>query len=393
MRVAFVQHGDYRETHLRLTAGGEETYYAQRYSDNAIQQLTDRADEVSVICVKSAEYDEVLSNAVRAIGVPLKSKGRRALAPLVKKLASLSPTHVVLRTPIVPILRWAIAANVQLLPLFADSFPRRWQRLPAYWQLAHCLNNKGIQWVGNHNLPASRDLQRIGVHAEKIIPWDWPPVCRPEDSPVRSLRCGGTGHTVLFVGVQSEDKGLGDLMLAVAEVRKNGHELRCLSIGGGDSRPFREMADNAGIGEYVRFAGRLPHREVLQQMREHDVVVVPSRHGYPEGLPFTIYDALSVRTPIIASDHPMFVEALKDRSAALLYQAGNVSELTQRICELVNDAELYQSLSTHSIEAFNRIECPAKWDRIVDHWLSDTKEDHSWLAQHSLAFSDRYGTS
>ena len=45
-------------------------------------------------------------------------------------------------------------------------------------------------------------------------------------------------------------------------------------------------------------------------MSAHDIVIVPSRHDYPEGLPMTIYEALAMRTPLVVSDHPMIKAGL-----------------------------------------------------------------------------------
>jgi glycosyltransferase involved in cell wall biosynthesis len=43
--------------------------------------------------------------------------------------------------------------------------------------------------------------------------------------------------------------------------------------------------------------GVIAAEPVLDEMRNSDAVVVPSRHDYSEGLPNTIFEALASRSP------------------------------------------------------------------------------------------------
>ena len=47
-------------------------------------------------------------------------------------------------------------------------------------------------------------------------------------------------------------------------------------------------------------------------MHAADAVLVYLRHAYGEGLPVTIYLGFASRTPLVVSDHPMFVAYLRD---------------------------------------------------------------------------------
>ena len=385
MRIIFIQHGDYRETFERFDAGGDEVYYAQRYSDDLIAALTQRAGLVAVVCVSKGTYDEPLPNGVRAIGFPLRAKSRPDNAGLIRLVESLEPSHLISRTPNVELIRWAVDRGVRTLPMLADSFAANWRKWRHYRQLARCLNHRGVRWVCNHNVNAARGLERIGVNPEKIVPWDWPPVSRPEDHPVKSLDPDATSWKVIYVGAQRQAKGIGDVIQAVAVARQRGVDLSLTSVGGGDVEAFNRLAQEQGIDAYVTFTGRVPHSQALELMRQHDVVVVPSRHEYPEGLPMTIYDALTSRTPLITSDHPMFQGKIIDGVGGLVFRAQDPDHLAEKIQELLGDPGLYERLSGNSIEAFRHIECPAKWGDVIHHWLDDQPNDHRWLADHSLA--------
>lgn len=61
---------------------------------------------------------------------------------------------------------------------------------------------------------------------------------------------------VLFVGMNFEVKGLSTMIRALALARKKSEErIRLLVVGRGDERKYSEMAEEAGVGDSVVFAG------------------------------------------------------------------------------------------------------------------------------------------
>jgi glycosyltransferase involved in cell wall biosynthesis len=360
MRVTFVQYaGDYREALARLSGGGPETYQAQRYSVNFVGSL---AHDVAVICAVCDErYDAVLPNGVRAIGAGLAPGfDARALLPL---LADTQPERLILTSPMIPVLQWAHRNKVRTITAMADSFQNRTlkQKLRNRW-LAHHLNR--IEWVGNHQLPASRALASIGVDPAKIIPWDWPQ--QRSDYPPRTLSEGK--FELAYVGSISEAKGVGDLIRAVSGLDVN------VTLYGPIVDPMPEAPN-------VCMAGVIPNAEVPAAMRKADAVVIPSRHEYPEGLPLTIFEALVARTPIIASDHPMFLGALSHGRSALIFPAGNAAALKETIQLLASTPSIYAHLSSSSGAAWDALQIPVTWGEYISRWLADDKD---WLLGQSL---------
>ena len=90
-----------------------------------------------------------------------------------------------------------------------------------------------------------------------------------------------------------------------------------------------------------------------------------------EGLPMTIYEALSARTPIIASDHPMFKGALVDGESALIFRAGDFDALAVVIGHLLGDPELYANLSARSEAAWNHIQLPVQMGDLRQRVVAD----------------------
>ena len=366
VRLTIVQYGgDYRETYNRFAKGGKETYYAQRYSVNFVGSLAPLLDQVAVICGVSEErYDTVLDNGVRAIGAGLKPGFDPS--DLVPVLSSTRPTKLVLHSPLVPVLRWALASRVRTIAILANSFQKRGLRtFLSQRKLAYYLNRPIVEWVGNHGINACLSLVDIGVSSDKIIPWDWPPSHRPSDYAPRKRSSAKTA-TLLYVGSVTQAKGVEDLLIALARLRSQGIVVRLSIIGHDPDGSMTRLAQTLNLQDDVDFLGVVANEEVPSAMRSADIVVVPSRHECPEGLPMTIYEALSARTPIIASDHPMFRGALVDGESALIFRAGDSDALAAVIGHLLDDPELYANLSARSESAWNHIQLPVQMGDLLN---------------------------
>ena len=384
MRLTIVQYaGDYRETWERFERGGKATYQAQRYSVNFVGSLAQRLEQVAIICAVTDEpYDVLLSNRVRAIGGGFRPGFYSR--DLIPTIATTAPDRLLLTTPIVPVLKWARTQRIRTISAFADSFRsgglRTWinDRL-----LSRELNKPNVEWVGNHGIGACLSLVGIGVEAAKVIPWDWPPSFRPSDHEPRDLPAGKPVKLV-YVGAVEEAKGVGDLLRALDHLRRDGNCPLLTIIGRDSEGSIAALAQSLGLNTQVRFAGLIPNEDIPAAMRDADVVIIPSRHEYPEGLPLTIYEALAARSPIIASDHPMFRGALVHEESALTFPAGDAGALASAIRRLSGDRALYSKLSSNSSEAWQMLQLPVSWGDLVERWLSDTDADKDWLSAHRL---------
>lgn len=384
-RVLFVQHGDYREAALRFQAGGTETYYAQRHSIDHVADMVRRGMHVTVLCVASDPYEEVLPSGVSTIGIPRSSDGLVDVEAVLGVIEREQATHVALRYPGRREIYACLELGVQLLPLLADSFNgRRLRDRARHWRLARALNHPDIHWIGNHNVNAARSLAAIGVKPDRIVPWDWPSMATPEQFPVKAGRNGHASMQLLYVGQLSEPKGVTDCIEATALLRRAGVSVELSLIGKGDTGKLELLARSLGIADAVHVIGAVPHREVLTRMAAHDAVLLASRHEYPEGLPMVMYDAFCSRTPLIASDHPMFRGRAVDGVNAVVFKAAQPESLATAVRRLIDDSALYARLSAESAKAWQRLQIPVKWADLVDRWLRDDEEDRAWLAAHSL---------
>lgn len=120
-----------------------------------------------------------------------------------------------------------------------------------------------------------------------------------------------------------QSKGVGDLLEAVAKLKYQNISVHLKLAGKGEEEFLVEGLEQLQIKDSVEFLGIVPTQTLEPLMREADLVLVTSRHEYPEGFPLTIQHALHTRTPIVASDRPMFTTHLHPGANAMIFEAGN----------------------------------------------------------------------
>lgn len=111
-------------------------------------------------------------------------------------------------------------------------------------------------------------------------------------------------------------------------------------VGSGpEQSALADLARDLGVGARVSFIGF--RNNVYDYIAHADALLMPSRH---EGLPYTLLEALSLGTPVIASRVGGLAEVLTDRQTALLVEPGNQTELAKAVRNLVSAPELREQL-------------------------------------------------
>lgn len=378
--LLFFQFGDFAADWLRLGSGAQETYRDQRASVDYAAGLA-RDYEVTVISVCGRSYAEDLAPGLRAVGI----HDRIPRNDLNAILAGISPDLLICRSPRLAVLQFAQERKIRTLPSFADIFERRGLRgRLRCWQLGRALRGDHIPCVANHSLNASLSVvDALGIRPDRVVPWDWTRISAEPDPKSGPSTPGAL--RVFYAGALSEAKGVGDAVVAIAHLRRKGLTVSLTLAGPGDPAPFRTRAKTLGVADGVKVAGLLPHEDVRREMAAHDVVIVPSRHAYPEGLPNVIYEGLASRSPLVISDHPAFRGRLKDGEACLEFRASDPRSLAATLTRLLDDPSLYGRLSAGAAEALDRLYVGVDWTELVDMFLADPANSSEWVGRNSLS--------
>lgn len=184
-----------------------------------------------------------------------------------------------------------------------------------------------------HGIP----LERIKVIENGVDP-STEPKSGNEDG---GERAGAPSVLVGYAGRLSAQKGLDDLILAVAELKRKGVSLRVVLAGeehggGGTYRAaLRKLIVERNLERDVSLLGFVP--DISAFMRSLDVFVLPS---YLEALPVSVLEAMAAARPVVATAVGGVCELVVDGETGRLVPPHDPSRLADALGELAGDAAL-----------------------------------------------------
>ena len=171
----------------------------------------------------------------------------------------------------------------------------------------------------------------LPVASSKQIPW--------------SLEHEPGGLLVLWQGIIAPYKGVDLLLDAWQKVEAQGGACQLMIAGTGSPElleKIREQVKSLGL-KHVHLQLRfIDAKELVALYRVADVVVYPYRAITTSG---ALATGLALGKTIVASDLPVFREALVHRENALLVDSQNSAELAGALIELAQDADLRERLA------------------------------------------------
>ena len=140
--------------------------------------------------------------------------------------------------------------------------------------------------------------------------------------------------TVLFVGRMIELKGLQVLIDALHQIAltPDGQRIKLLAVGDGDYRTQLERRADGLDAKFVGFES-----DVSSYYESADIFVSPS-FG-PEGSSLVALDAMAYCVPCVLTDIPAYSEIAHGGKAAMLFQRGDVQELSACVIALAASEE------------------------------------------------------
>jgi glycosyltransferase involved in cell wall biosynthesis len=369
-RVACIQQGDYGRARRRLAEGGPETYGSQRYTVDAFERFVDGVAHLVISLEAPSSRDRnrlgeyVGLGELEVPGLPRRWSSWWRASQVLKELEQFGPTHILLRCDDVigcRILAWANRRRIPTAAILATRFKPSHPPCPRFCRLA---NDPNVVWVANHNRVATASLVECGLRPEKALAWDYPAQSNPDQNPPKTAPTSGT-LSVVYAGSVIQDKGVLEAVQAVEQLRRTSPALRLSICGEGDLR--KELSGHPGVGAgWLEVAGLLPSEQILARMRSSWLVVVPTRHAYPEALPLVITEALTTRTPVVLSDHPIFKAYFRDGAGVRLFRAEDSPSLAKVLGELLADPQGYASLSKQTAEIWASLQIDTKFHQLLE---------------------------
>lgn len=147
--------------------------------------------------------------------------------------------------------------------------------------------------------------------------------------------------TVLFLGRLEQNKGIYELIKALALVAGRFPRVRLLIGGDGETGQVLEKADSLGVAENIELLGWVSGQQKQDLFKHASILVLPS---YKEGLPMAVLEAMAEGVPVVATAVGGVPYAVRNGVEGLLVAAGDANALADALARLLADHELRESM-------------------------------------------------
>jgi len=141
-------------------------------------------------------------------------------------------------------------------------------------------------------------------------------------------------NLVLFLGHMSPDKGVFDLLEALAAVRGALPDLRLVCAGDGDRVAVARYAERLGIAEAVKFTGWVGPSGKRALFEAAAVLAAPS---YDAALPMSLLEAMAAGVPVAAAAVGGIPEVIVDGVSGILVAPGDSASLAKALKKILLD--------------------------------------------------------
>ena len=221
----------------------------------------------------------------------------------------------------------------------------RWLRPPA----AHLWNLRERHWVGRCAavvvVTEAIAERYYRLHPNVRVVANYPCWSEIEQLPVVAR----DGRTCVFAGMLSPERGLSQLLQALALLHSRGLSLPLVLAGPADKSYLRELlaeAERLKIGQLVDYRGVLKRAEALVLQHQASIGVVPylpSRNA-SAGIANKLLEAMAVGLPVVFSDFPIYRQIAGAAGAGLPVDATKPGEIAIALERLVRDERLAKEM-------------------------------------------------
>ena len=378
VRIACVQHGDYLSALPVLDHDEPEPYFGMRESVRSLEQLFAGRDALVVSLDTQKAYDRRLGDE-RLLGLPMPGWCRRVpvlryrvhTQQVMRMLREFRPTHMLLRTGGklgLSIAEYCVRERIPTLVILANAV---WAPdTHGAWvskKLMRKLCDPTFVRVYNYKPTACMSMVDYGLTPGKCLPYEFDGERQPDSYPEKTLGSRDDCHLV-FAARMIESKGPLDVVEAVARLRQRGIPARATLFGDGPRLARVREAAQALPSGAVATPGWVDNPRLFATFRGAQFVCVPSHPTFVEGMPMALTEALASRTPVLASNCPVFARSFSDGEGVRLFKAANAQHLADVVSEVWNDPAQYARLSASTLAAFERVSAHRSFGEVLLEW-------------------------
>jgi glycosyltransferase involved in cell wall biosynthesis len=158
-------------------------------------------------------------------------------------------------------------------------------------------------------------------------------------------------NVVLFLGRLKSEKGIHELLDAIALLRAAIPDIRLVCAGDGDLESVARHAERLGVAHAVSLPGWIGPADKQSLMNRAAVFVLPS---HAEGLPMSLLEAMAAGLPVVATAVGGIPDVVTDGVNGLLFTPGDTATLERLLRKLMHDPNLRGRLAAAAQETVRR---------------------------------------
>ncbi|MHA1600299.1 MAG: glycosyltransferase family 4 protein [Alphaproteobacteria bacterium] len=220
------------------------------------------------------------------------------------------------------------------------------KRMALHRAAAITVNSSATEAAVRAIAPGLHTLHRIPMGVARIRN----PASGRED--LRAMLHLGDGPVLVFVGRLVTQKGVADLLRALAILIAEWPSACAVIVGDGPERAQLEMdARDLKIEERVRFVGLVDPARVPEYLAAADVFVAPARataEGVAEGQGLAVIEAMLAGIPVVASRSGGLVDAVRQDETGLLVDEGTPAQIAAAVARLLRDRDFAGRLAARA---------------------------------------------
>jgi glycosyltransferase involved in cell wall biosynthesis len=158
-------------------------------------------------------------------------------------------------------------------------------------------------------------------------------------------------NSILYLGNYYREKGIYDLISAMAIVKNNNHKIKLKLYGNKNKMKLKKYVKKKNLENYISVNEWINSEKKKEALYKCSILVLPS---YNEGIPNVILEAMATKTPIIATAVGGLKELLIDETNAIITKCGDPETLARKIIYLINDDNLKYKIAENAYELIKK---------------------------------------
>ena len=193
-----------------------------------------------------------------------------------------------------------------------------------------------------------RRLIQLGCDPAKIIVHRMGIDCRRFTFIPSRLQADGRIR-LLTIARLVEKKGVEYGIRAVAKLAKDNRNIEYIIVGGGYLREsLEQLIQELDVTDIVKLMGWKQQSEIIQQLRQADILLAPSitspKNGDQEGIPVVLMEAMAMGLPVLSTQHSGIPELVEDGVSGFLAPEQDVDALAQKLETLITHPERWPEM-------------------------------------------------